>query len=192
MMRIAILGVCSLTLCGLAGSATSGQARVAAKATPAQQAALFDRVKTLQGTWVGKDDKGQEHVASTFTVSSAGSIVREVMLPGSDHEMTNVYHMDGPTLVMTHYCAMGNQPRMRASIQPPSREIIDPLAAPGGYPYVIDLKFDSVTNLHDSGEPYMGGMKLVFVDADHVKTDWTSYQDGKAQPHTTFEMWRKK
>src|SRR5205807_1359748 len=128
-------------------------------ASTAQQAVLFDRVKTLQGAWVVKDDKGQEHPASTFAVSSDGSIVREIMLPGTEHEMTNVYHMDGPTLVMTHYCAMGNQPRLRAV---------------AGDPNVIDLKFDSVTNLSGPGESYMGDMKLVFVDANHIKTDWVS------------------
>ncbi len=37
------------------------------------------------------------------------------MYPGMEHEMTNMYTLDGNTLVMTHYCAGGNQPRMRAT-----------------------------------------------------------------------------
>jgi hypothetical protein len=170
----AVIGMWVLVLGGCATS--GGGAKVSGTASAAQQAALFDRVKSLQGTWISKDDKGQEHTASTFAVSSNGSIVREVMLPGSDHEMTNVYHMDGPTLVMTHYCAMGNQPRMRAT---------------AGNPNVIDMKFDSVTNLRSADEGYMGSMRLTFIDANHIKTDWTSYQDGKAQSPMHFELWRK-
>lgn len=173
MMRMMMLGMCTAALVGCA----SGGARVVGTATPAQTAALLDRVKTLQGAWVMKDEKGQEQPASAFAVSSDGSIVREIMFAGSGHEMTNVYHMDGPTMLMTHYCALGNQPTMRAA---------------AGGPKVIDLKFDSVTNLHAPGDMYMGGMKLTFVDANHIKTDWTSYEAGKTVPHTTFEMWRKK
>ncbi len=173
MVRIAILGVAGAALCGCAASGT----KVAGAATPAQQAALLDRIKSLQGTWVSKDDKGQEHTSSTFAVSSNGSIVREVMMPGSSHEMTNIYHMDGPTLVMTHYCAIGNQPTMRAT---------------AGDPNAIDFKFDSVSNLHSAGDMYMGSMKLTFVDADHIRTEWTSYQGGKAQPPTMFALSRQK
>ena len=50
-----------------------------------------------------------------FRVSSNGSAVRELMYPGTEHEMTNMYTLEGNTLVMTHYCAGGNQPHMRAS-----------------------------------------------------------------------------
>jgi cyclopropane fatty-acyl-phospholipid synthase-like methyltransferase len=156
----------------------AGGARVAGTATDQQRAVLFDRVKSLEGTWVMKDEKGQEYIASVFKVSSSGSVVREIMFPGSDHEMTNVYHMDGPTLVMTHYCAGGNQPRMRAV---------------AGDPNTINLKFDSVTNLRSSDEQYMGGLVITLVSADYVKADWTSYQRGKDElPHAVFEMHRQK
>ena len=36
---------------------------------------------------------------------------------GTPMEMVTLYHMDGAELVATHYCAMGNQPRMRAAHQ---------------------------------------------------------------------------
>ena len=161
MKTVMALAVCGLIVGGCASSG-GGNAKLAGRATDAQRSALFDRVKTLQGTWVAKDDKGQEHTVALFALSSSGSVVREIMLPGSEQEMTNVYHMDGPTLVMTHYCAMGNQPRLRAV---------------AGDPNVIDLKFDSVTNLQ--GSEYMGGLKITF-------------KDGKAQPHAMFALTRKK
>ena len=170
--------VIAAAACGLIlGGCASGGPKAAAPATDAQRTLLLDRVKTLEGAWESVDDKGQAHVATTFKVSSAGSVVREVMLPGTDEEMTNIYHMDGPTLIMTHYCAMGNQPRMRAS---------------AGDGKVIALKFDSVTNLASSGQEYMGDMTLTIKDRDHITEEWTSYQGGQAKPHARFEMSRKK
>src|SRR5262245_23553537 len=75
---------------------------------------LLDSVKALEGTWESKGPDGKVQVCE-FKVSSAGSVVREIMFPGTPHEMTNVYSLDGNGLALTHYCAMGNQPHLRAS-----------------------------------------------------------------------------
>jgi len=37
----------------------------------------------------------------------------ETMGPGSDHEMLNVYTNTDNGVFLTHYCMMGNQPRLR-------------------------------------------------------------------------------
>ena len=82
--------------------------------TPAKNAGL-DRLKKLAGTWVEADDKGQptDTIVSVFKVTSNGSAVQETIFPGSDHEMVTVYYIDGPDLVLTHYCALGNQPHLK-------------------------------------------------------------------------------
>ena len=54
-----------------------------------------------------------DQVVSTYRVTAAGSAVMEVLFPGTDHEMVTVYHQDGDDLILTHYCAAGNQPRMK-------------------------------------------------------------------------------
>lgn len=87
---------------------------VVAKASETQTNELLGKVKTLEGEWTLTGPDGQPG-SIVFKTSSAGSVVRETMFPGQPHEMTNVYHMDGPTCVVTHYCAAGNQPRMRAA-----------------------------------------------------------------------------
>ena len=46
-------------------------------------------------------------------VTAAGSAVHETIFPGTGHEMVSMYHADGKDLIMTHYCALGNQPRMK-------------------------------------------------------------------------------
>ena len=61
---------------------------------------------------VNPDDKKAEDKV-VFHVTAANSVVIETMFPGSDHEMVNTYHIDGDNLVMTHYCAMGNQPHLK-------------------------------------------------------------------------------
>lgn len=157
-------------------SCASRSHQVVKPATDAQRAALLDTVKSLEGTWTMVDDKGQTITASVFTVSSNGSVVREVMFPGQPHEMTNVYHMDGPTLVVTHYCAVGNQPRMRAT--------------PGPDPSVIAFEFDSVTNLTAEDQHRMGNLVLNLKDSDHVVAKWTSFVGDKTEGTVEFEMTR--
>lgn len=164
-----------VVVAGMWGCAGGG-ARVIAPADEATAGRLIERVKGLEGTWTMEGPDGTSAVASVFKVSSGGSVVREIMFPGDDHEMTNVYHMDGADLVMTHYCAAGNQPRMRSQ---------------GADEGVIELGFDSVTNLTNGDGYYMGSMRLVFVDANHIRQEWTSYSKGKVVGQVTFELTRK-
>ncbi len=173
MNRIAILALAAV----LAGCASSP--RLVPEASDDQRSLMLDQVKQLAGTWEMADENGAMQVASVFSVTSAGSAVREIMFPGHEHEMTNLYHMDGTALVMTHYCAAGNQPRLRADT-----------AAAGA----IEFKFDSISNLHTTKGHYMGGgMRLTITDADHITQEWFAMQDGKRMSEpAVFKMTRRK
>jgi hypothetical protein len=177
--RLLITSVLLLATAGvtLTGCASHSQPRAVTAATDAERSVLLDRVKQLDGEWETTDEKGQRRIGSIFKVSSAGSVVREVMFPGSDHEMTNLYHMDGNTLVLTHYCAIGNQPRMRAAAAGPNQ---------------IQFKFDSVTNRTAPDQMYMGQMTLEIVDADHIIERWHHINEGKNDPPTEIVLTRKK
>ncbi len=170
------LGVGS-TLAGCATS-SSGVARVAGGPSDASTAA-FARLKTLEGQWYSKDDKGQESLASVIKVSSAGSAVVETMFPGEPHEMTNVYTLDGDRVLATHYCAQGNQPRMACT----------GIARDGSIPFA----FESVTNLASSEQTYMGGLTLRQSGNNQLTQEWTSYTNGvaDAEHHAVFELTRK-
>ena len=48
-----------------------------------------------------------------FRLAGNGSALVERLFPGTDHEMVSIYHLVGSDLVLTHYCAMANQPRMK-------------------------------------------------------------------------------
>ena len=173
-----ILSLAVLLLVGCASNEPGhASVRIAPPTPDADRAALLDRVKSLEGTWESKGPEGT-HVSSVFAVTSNGSAVRELMLPGTPQEMTNMYTMEGPTLVMTHYCAMGNQPHMRAKAEPHSK--------------TIHFDSDGVSNLQKDHAGYMGSMALTIIDNDHIKADWSYNQEGQEPATSTFEMTRKK
>lgn len=147
----------------------------AAPSSPTSTAVLLDRVKSMAGEWTVEMPDSSSGTC-VFAVSSAGSVVREIMFPGTEHEMTNLYHMDGDSLVLTHYCAGGNQPRMRAA---------------AGDGTCLKFEFDSVTDRQQT-EHCMGSMTLTIVDADHATADWCA-SDATGQSHVAnFRLTRKK
>lgn len=158
-----------------AGCASTGGVRVAG-AVDAKTAASFDRLKSLAGTWETVDEKGVKQVAAVFTVTSAGTAIREVMFPGQPHEMTNMYHLDGSSIIATHYCAMGNQPRMRCT-------------AVDGNTYRFD--FDGITNLPSRDVDPMGWLAIELKDADHAVESWDNLsRDGNH--HVVIDLVRKR
>jgi hypothetical protein len=134
----------------------------------------FEALKRLSGTWESDKSEDGKPQSVVFRTTSGGSMVMETMFPGSKHEMVNTYHLDGDKLMATHYCAMGNQPRMRSS---------------GGDSN--DLKFDFVdcTNQKE-GQGCMGGLELI-IDGDKLTEKWSFRTDGKMGEAETFEFHRK-
>lgn len=171
----ALVAGCTSTTDQPAPAAKGGAKAEAAPSHAAATPSMLDEVKQLAGTWEMKDQNGAT-ATIVYSVGSGGSAVREIMFPGQPHEMTNMYHMDGNTLLVTHYCAGGNQPRMRAT------------SASAG---VIDFKYDSVTNLSAPDASFMGGLKLVIVDKDHLKQEWRSVEKGVVTEGPVFELTRK-
>lgn len=144
--------------------------------TSAHTASEFDQIKSLAGEWMTTDQSGNQVVGSVFSVSSNGSAVREIMFPGSPHEMTNMYHLDGDSIVATHYCAAGNQPRMRCT---------DPS---GG---VFAFEGFDCTNLASHDTEYMASMTLVIKDSRHIRQDWSSIKGGTESEHVSFDLTRR-
>jgi hypothetical protein len=141
---------------------------------------IFQRLKALQGEWVGLDEAGKptSQVMSVFRVTSGGHAIREVMFPGSEHEMVNMYYRDGDTVQMTHFCAGGNQPRM----------MLMPTPQEG----VVRLQFIDVTNLQTANDEHMHEGVMTWVSPDHLKVEWRAYKNGKYSDSTRFDMVRRK
>ena len=94
-----------VVLAVLMGSAPSRI--IAAEKSPAE--AAFERLKSLVGTWETVEKGSQRPGVATYTLTGGGKVLIEMM-----GGMATAYHFDKGTLMMTHYCGAGNQPRMRA------------------------------------------------------------------------------
>jgi len=110
-------------------------------------------------------------------VSAAGTVVMETMGPGTEHEMINMYHVEGDDLLLTHYCAGGNQPRMRLDFDESTPEL-------------LVFKFVGGTNLDPEKDHYIGSARIEIADSDHMESIWGGYS-GKEQMSTmTFHLAR--
>jgi len=181
---VAVGGLVGCQTCRTCAGA-GGNAKAVKAASPAT-IAMMDKIKGLAGEWEHEDPEkpGQWNLSNVFTVSSGGSVVREIMMPGSPYEMTNTYHLDGDSVVVTHYCAIGNQPRMRA-------------VANDGHNHPanqIHFQFDSVTNFAGGDQTYMGDLTLTMDGPDKLTAAWRSYEHGKLSEdtHATFNLRRRK
>jgi len=74
--------------------------------------AAFDRLKALAGAWRGRRPDGRE-IGVSYRLSAAGTVLVETWALGPQRESLTLYHMDGEALIATHYCPIGNQPRLR-------------------------------------------------------------------------------
>jgi len=122
--------------------------------------------KKLAGTWLvaGEDGKPTDQVASIIKVTASGSAVHETLFPGQPQEMISIYTVDGPDLIMTHYCVLGNQPRMKADPNSSANQIL--------------FQFTGGANLDPKKDKHMHEATLTIVDDDHIEVNGTGWENG--------------
>jgi hypothetical protein len=180
--RLALV-MLALALYAAATQASTPDDRAEAAApTPAEAMGAvsdFARLKSLAGEWIDTtgSSAGKGKVAAVYRVTSGGSVVQETVFPGTRHEMVSMYTAAGDEIVMSHYCAMGNQPRMRAK-SGPGNELV--FAFDGG-------------GVADPGQDmHMHNGLIRFGDADTLYAEWQTWQDGAAGAHKAqFTLQRK-
>ena len=175
----------AIALCMLAGASISGKRSEAqtekpkAKETSAQ--ICFAKLKKLAGDWTHKEDKsGTEKVSLRYRVISGGTAVEEELMPGSPGAMTSIYHLDNGSLVMTHYCSLGNQPRFKATLaSSPSKMEFECIGGGGG-------------NMKSENDMHIHHLVITVLSDDHFTQEWSANKDGKpAGPAAKFESYRK-
>ncbi len=72
----------------------------------------WEKLKSLAGEWDGTE--GGKPFHASYKIVSSGTAVMETLDGPDAMQMVTIYHADGGSLLMTHYCSMGNQPRMRS------------------------------------------------------------------------------
>ena len=139
-----------------------------AKLPPAPTNAHLETMKTLAGTWLVADEHGKptDQVASVIKVTAGGSMVHETIFPGQPMEMVSVYTAEGPDLVMTHYCVLGNQPRMKTDASSSANQ--------------LHFAFAGGSNLDPAKDKHMHESTLTIVDADHLELKGVAWDGGKA------------
>ena len=150
-----------VTIISVAAFAASSSAQGAGSAATAG----YDKLKSLVGVWEANGPDGSP-VTATYKLVAGGTALEETLSHGG---MVTMYHVDGDSILLTHYCMGDNQPRMRAS----------GLSDDGK---MLDFKFVDATNLAKPTATHMHALKMTFVDADHITEEWFHSREGKLEP----------
>jgi hypothetical protein len=136
----------------------------------------WKKLESLVGAWQGTAEG--RPVSVSYALVSNGTALMETLDGGHDAQMITMYTPDGAFILATHYCAAGNQPRMRAAASADGKS--------------LDFQFVDVSNVAGSSGEVMQRLVITFVDADHFDQQWTSRgKDGKEQT-SLFKYMRKK
>lgn len=143
----------------------------------------FASLKKLRGEWRGPAmEKGMPPSHSIYRVTAGGSAVQETIFPGTKMEMLSVYHLDKGRLLMTHYCALGNQPRMKLNTRKSTaRELV--------------FDFDGGTNLNPRRDMHMHSLRLTLPSAakgmpQKLTGTGTSWEGGREKSGCTTTLTR--
>lgn len=162
---VAVMAAIGLVLTSLVAS------NAAQDKTSAQTLAAFEKIKGLAGAWVGSYSAAKGAIKhARYDVVSNGMAVILIMDWGSDGNMATVFHLDGDAVIATHYCPVGNQPRMRANIS--------------GERNAVEFRFQDATNLSRPSDWHMRDLKLVFDAPDQHTLHWTYFDNGKEETGT--------
>lgn len=159
-------------LCGL----WSGQALAE---HPSQLPMPFELVKTLVGTWQASKQvlDGQEIITVDYALTAKGTAVVERIFPDTPKEMVSIYTQDGHEMVMTHYCALGNQPRMKTS---------SPVTGNS-----VTMSYIDGTGMRSLQDKHMHELTLSLIDDRHINQEWTVFENGRATVTHTFAFTRQ-
>ena len=174
-MRFRILIASAAALAVLASVSAADESKH--EGAPAPPNAGFEKLKALVGTWQTKDEQGKPATIS-YALVSGGSVLEERLGPAKEPNMVTMYHADGEAVLMTHYCAEHNQPRMRAS-------------APAADAKTMEFDFVDCTNLSAPDAGHMHHLTVTFLDKNHFDQEWTWAEKGK-DAKVVFHFERKK
>jgi hypothetical protein len=159
--------VVALVVAALAELAMQDDARKSDQSAPSPAARAFERLKSLEGAWVGKSTNGWEERVVYRTIA-AGSCVMQTSFDAHPNEMmVTMFHLDGERLLLTHYCVAKNQPRLMATN----------LGDEGSSITFTFLDGTGLKNGRDAG--HMDKVVYTFKSPDEFASRWTWYQDGQ-------------
>lgn len=141
---------------------------------------LLDRFKALAGEWSGTGLEGNSmpDAAVSYTITAGGNAVEELQFPGTSHEMRTLYVRDGDDVVLVHFCASGNHPKMRSRMGENGEVVFD---------------FDGAINFDPTKAAHMHDARFAFVGPDELTSRWQFWDGGKPAKHVAdFHLKRVK
>ena len=135
----------------------------------------FDQLKSLNGSWEGKNSIGNPVQVSYRMTAGGSALMSEIV--GHGETMISMINFDGPNrLLLTHYCTVGNQPRMQASASPDGK--------------TITFNFFDATNLDNPQSGHMDHVVIALLGPDHHTEEWNFIDHGK-EIKEFFDLTRK-
>ena len=123
-----------------------------ASSASADETTPFEVFQSLKGAWMIRAGDKTLPFEMTYAVGSNGTIVIEQF-----GQELSVFYRDGDSLVMTHFCNRGNQPRLKLkSGGPPGR-------------YEFDM-FD-ITNLKGASDAHVQKIIYQILDPKHMNLE---------------------
>jgi hypothetical protein len=120
----------------------------------------FVQMKRAVGEWTGTSEwtgskTPKAKMDAKYYLTGKGSAMVEDLIMDGQPMMTTVYHLDGSDLRMTHYCAAGNQPRLKADSIDQGKK-------------TIHFSYLDATNLSGESAPHVVGLVWQLPDDDHI------------------------
>ncbi len=134
----------------------------------------------LEGEWIGKHinhEGKEEQINLVYRTVSGGTAVEERIFADTPKEMITVYHgSDDGGILMTHYCMLGNQPRLQLE---------------NSHEKMFKFIYLDGVGIDRDKSGHMGGMKLTIVDETTIRQEWDYYEEGEVKNTTEFTFTRK-
>ena len=177
--RMECLYVVALLACACASSEYPTRGKHGAHASADNLAtAKLEQLKSLEGEWtIATAAEMPQGGTVNYSTVSGGSVVMEELFPGTPHSMVSMYHLEDGHLTMTHYCSLGNQPKM--------------VAAPGGSPAKLRFSCVGGPSYDCKRDMHMHSAEFDFLPDGSVQARWASLEGGKPSHGATFDLKRK-
>lgn len=167
------------------GTASADDAK---KPTVMSASDAFDFFLHLDGTWNAETitvpagtprEQGKVNKSEiSYKTLANGTTVMGTYFKGSPMQMIDMIHQDGPDMVrLTHYCAVGNQPRMKFV---KSQEA-----------GVIQFAFDGGSNMDENSDGHVHDSKVHILGKDRFEVESRLWDEGKHAMTTYFSISRK-
>lgn len=123
----------------------------------------FKQLTALVGTWKGRFSDGREHSVN-YRLSAGGTVLVETWTLSKVRESMTLYHLDGDSLMATHYCPQGNQPRLVLASNEDR----------------MNFTFRDGGNLNVPGKSHQHSFWLQLKDNDHFQRNENYVENGAA------------